>query len=96
MPNYCNYDMKIVGKKENVEEFIKVMKVDYNYTDMKFGFDRHMGGRVFDIYNEDVSDPEEDGIVEAPCSRVVDFHVEGRRYVGCVLVELAAVFDDEG
>lgn len=52
MPNYCGYDMKVVGKKENVKEFVKIMKANYDYPSMKFGFDRHMGGRVYGAHAE--------------------------------------------
>lgn len=48
MPNYCNYSMKVRGTKEGVEEFVKVMKSNGNYTSMEFGFERHMGSRVFE------------------------------------------------
>ena len=58
MPNYCYYQMKVVGKKENVEEFIKVMQADYDYSEMKFSFDRHMGGRVFEAYVDEFKEIE--------------------------------------
>lgn len=48
MPNYCDYEMRVVGKKENVEEFTKVMTANYDYYKMEFSYDRHMGGRVFE------------------------------------------------
>lgn len=32
MPNYCNYEMKIVGKKENVDKLISYLQSDYSYT----------------------------------------------------------------
>ena len=54
MPNYCNYEMKVVGKKENIEEFIKIMNSNYNYRTMEFDYERHMGGGVFEA--------EDDGI----------------------------------
>ena len=47
MPNYCYYSMCVKGKKENVEEFIKVMQADYDYGTKKFSYDRHLF-RVFE------------------------------------------------
>ena len=47
MPNICCYDMKVVGKKENVEEFIKVIQANYDYNKNEFSFDRHLW-RVFE------------------------------------------------
>lgn len=32
MPNYCDYEIKIVGKKENVEKLFSYLKSDYSYT----------------------------------------------------------------
>lgn len=49
MPNYCYYQMKVVGAKEKVDEFIKVMDSHYDYGANEFEFDRHMGGRVFEV-----------------------------------------------
>lgn len=62
MPNYCNYYMRVVGKKrENVKEFIEVMNADYNYRTGEFSAPRHMF-RVFDA--TPVFDDSEDGIRE--------------------------------
>lgn len=55
MPNYCYYSMCVKGKKENVEEFEKVLKADYAYSTMEFSHDRHLF-RVFSA--------ESDGIEE--------------------------------
>ena len=55
MPNYCSYSMCVVGKKENVEEFIKVMQADYDYGAMKFSYDRHM----FRVFKADCDEVEE-------------------------------------
>ena len=46
MANNCFYSMYVKGSKEDVEEFIKVIKADYDYGTMKFSHDRHMF-RVF-------------------------------------------------
>lgn len=63
MPNYCNYGMRIVGKKENVEELIKYMKADYDYTDSKnYCSEKHHLFRVFECDVNEDSINEEDGI----------------------------------
>lgn len=60
MPNICNYSMRVKGKKENIEEFIKVMKADYNYNTMEFTADRHMY-RIFEAYLEtDIEEVDDD------------------------------------
>lgn len=33
MPNYCDYEMKILGKKENVLRMVAYLQADYNYQD---------------------------------------------------------------
>lgn len=54
MPNYCSYTMRVAGKKkENVEEFIKVIQADYNYLANKFTAPRHLF-RVFEAESEDI------------------------------------------
>lgn len=35
MPNYCNYGMKIKGKKENVDKMISYLQADYEYIKAK-------------------------------------------------------------
>lgn len=55
MPNYCNYSMCVVGRKENVEEFIKVIEADYDYGSMEFSHDRHM----FRVFEAEVNEIEE-------------------------------------
>lgn len=49
MPNYCDYEMKVVGKTNCIKEFIKVMQADYNYGTNEFTGPRHMY-RVFEAY----------------------------------------------
>ena len=46
MANNCFSSMYVKGSKEDVEEFIKVIKADYDYGTMEFSHDRHMF-RVF-------------------------------------------------
>lgn len=53
MPNICFYSMCVIGKKESVEEFIKVIKADYDYGTMEFTHDRHLF-RVFEAYENNI------------------------------------------
>ena len=55
MPNYCGYSMCVKGTKENIEEFIKVIKADYDYNSMKFTHDRHFY-RVFEAYYDEIEE----------------------------------------
>ena len=82
MPNYCSYVMKVKGKKLNVEEFIKVMQADYNYLTMKFSFERHMGGRVFDATVTEIVKEEDDYIVmlNGDCAWSVDCCMRNSTY----------------
>ena len=60
MPNYCDYEMIVKGKKENVEEFVRVIKTDYEYDDVgncKCEAGRHLW-RVFEA-NSDILDIED-------------------------------------
>ena len=53
MPNYCYYSMCVKGTKENVEEFIKVIQADYDYSTMTFSHDRHLF-RVFEAEYDEI------------------------------------------
>lgn len=55
MPNICLYSMCTIGKKEDVEEFIKVIKADYDYGTMEFSHDRHFF-RVFEADCDEIED----------------------------------------
>ena len=55
MPNYCNYSMCVKGKKENIEEFVKVIQAHYDYNTMEFSHDRHLF-RVFDAYYDEIEE----------------------------------------
>ena len=57
MPNYCNYSMCAIGSKDNLEEFIKVMKADYDYGTMEFSYERHL----FRVFEADYDEIEEVG-----------------------------------
>lgn len=52
MPNYCNYEMKVTGTKESVDEFINIIQADYHISENgTCDCDRHFW-RVFeaDVY----------------------------------------------
>lgn len=53
MPNYCDYTMSVKGSAENVEEFIKIIKADYDYRKNEFSNKPHMW-RVFEaeVYDD--------------------------------------------
>lgn len=59
MPNYCYYSMCVKGKKENIEEFAKVIQADYDYRTMNFSHDRHMF-RVFEAEMDEIEKINED------------------------------------
>lgn len=59
MPNYCYYQMCVRGTKKNVDEFIKIINADYNYTDMKFTYKRHFF-RVFDAHCDELEQVGDD------------------------------------
>lgn len=59
MPNLCMYSMCVKGKKENIEEFIKVIEANYNYGTMEFSYDRHFF-RVFEAYYEEIEQVKDD------------------------------------
>ena len=31
MPNYCDYEMKVIGKKEDIQRLLNCLQADYNY-----------------------------------------------------------------
>lgn len=55
MPNYCDYSMCVKGTKEGVEEFINVIKADYDYNTKTFSYDRHL----FRVFAADYDEVEE-------------------------------------
>lgn len=55
MPNFCAYSMCVKGKKENIEEFIKVIQANYDYNTNEFSCDRHMF-RVFGAYDSEIEE----------------------------------------
>lgn len=61
MPNYCDYEMKINGKKENVEKLISYLQAEYSYKGdgtVECSADKHFF-RVFgaDVLEEYEIDP---------------------------------------
>lgn len=55
MANYCYYSMCVIGNKDGLEEFIKVIKADYNYGTMEFSYDRHLF-RVFEADDDEIEE----------------------------------------
>lgn len=64
MPNYCDYNMKIKGTRENVLEVIKCLETDYDYGTGKPSHKHFF--RVFDCYYDETDFEEnEDGTITA-------------------------------
>lgn len=53
MANYCNYVMKITGRKENVEELIDMMKWQGKYEGQGLG-------RIYDCWEDDIEEITEE------------------------------------
>ena len=53
MANYCYFSMRVTGKKENIEEFYKVISSDYDYSTNKFSFPRHLW-RIYEVNCTDI------------------------------------------
>jgi len=61
MPNYCDFSMKIKGKKENVKTFIEWLSAHYNYgEDVKIQVFNVPAGT--DIWSGDI-----DESIKIPC-----------------------------
>ena len=63
MPNECSAVVKVSGRKDNVDEFIRIMNADYNYghyveESMEFSHTPHF----FRIFVADTMDYEQDGL----------------------------------
>ena len=72
MPNYCGYQMKVKGKPENVDEFVKVIQADYSFDDKDnciCDVGRHFW-RVFyaDIYDEEIVDGVKSVYISGSCA----------------------------
>ena len=86
MANNCFYSMYVKGTKDNVEDFIKVIKSNYDYGTMEFEYDRHMF-RVFsaDEGELEVLDNDTYGVViNGDCAwSVASCMLEGGYYSRC-------------
>lgn len=52
MPNYCDFNMKIVGERKNIEEFISVLNSDYDYEPIS---PRHISGKNYPLVHQPAS-----------------------------------------
>ena len=52
MPNYCDFDMKIVGERKNIEEFIAVLNSDYDYEPIS---PHHISGKNYPLVHQPAS-----------------------------------------
>lgn len=86
MANNCFYSMYVKGSKEDVEEFIKVIKADYDYGTMKFSHDRHMF-RVFSADEgelEKINDSTYGVVINGDCAwSVSSCMLEDGYYASC-------------
>ena len=86
MSNYCNYSMCVVGTKENVEEFTKVINADYDYRTMQFSYDRHMF-RVFEAECDEIEERDNgiyQTVINGYCAwSVSSCMLEGGYYKDC-------------
>lgn len=72
MANYCSYEMKIKGKKENVDKLIEYLKSDYRYENnvlVECEADKHFC-RVFECHIAESGEEEYQGyeIVYGSCA----------------------------
>lgn len=63
MPNECSAVVKVSGRKDSVDEFIRIMNADYDYDhyveeNMSFSHNSHF----FRIFSADTMDYEQDGL----------------------------------
>lgn len=54
MPNYCNYEMKIIGSKKAIQRVVECLEANYNYDEGKPSHKHFF--RVFECYVEDLED----------------------------------------
>lgn len=52
MPNYCDFDMKIVGERKNIEELIAVLNCDYSYELIS---PDHINGKTYPLVHQPAS-----------------------------------------
>ena len=58
MPNYCNYEMKILGSKKSIQRVIACLEADYNYIEGKPSHKHFF--RVFDVFYDEPTKVEKD------------------------------------
>lgn len=49
MPNYCDFNMKIVGERKNIEELIAVLNCDYSYKPIS---PDHINGKTYPLVHQ--------------------------------------------
>lgn len=59
MPNYCSFDLKAVGKKENLLKLISYLKADYNYDSMMETCECSADKHFYRIFDFDVNEPQD-------------------------------------
>lgn len=69
MPNYCTAKIAIKGYKDNVDDFVKMLRADYNYGTMEFSHRKHFY-RIFEVLDldEEINGVEKTKIVEIECA----------------------------
>ncbi len=69
MPNYCTAKIVIKGYKDNVDDFVKCLRADYNYGTMEFSHRKHFY-RIFEVYDldEEINGLEKTKNVEITCA----------------------------
>lgn len=69
MPNICIAKLVIKGYKDNVDEFCKILRADYNYGTMEFSHKKHFY-RIFEVYDldEEIHGVEKTKTVEIECA----------------------------
>lgn len=52
MPNYCDFNMKIVGERKDIEELIAVLNCDYSYKRIS---PDHINGKTYPLVHQPAS-----------------------------------------
>lgn len=55
MANYCDYTMKVVGKKQDIHELLNILNREYDYNDKSI-VDRHLLGNMASRIAEETND----------------------------------------
>lgn len=69
MPNICSFSLKVKGKKNNVDTFIKIMQCEYDCQKNEFSYGAHFS-RIFDAYVESIVevDGETYAVISGSCA----------------------------